>query len=326
MNKEIVDISVIIPVFNVENYIEECVLSVMQQENIGNLKVECIVVDDCGTDRSMQIAEELIFSYSGPIQFRIERCGHNRGLSGARNLGIRSARGKYLYFLDSDDFISSVCLNSLYEVALKYPEAQIINGDYVMFPSNLAFNEKGLRNNKNLPEYLGGHKEVAQYWFETVPVSACNKLIKREFLKKFDLYFKEGILFEDNHWKIMAFEHVDAVAFVNRITYHYRMREGSIMHDVEFQKKYEKYLSIIYSEFFSKSIHQDKNYYKWIFSSLNNFKFSKSPNSNIIYKELVEVLLKNSTLPNKLRPIIYYHQLPRPWMRVAVCNALLRLI
>ncbi len=94
-------ISIIVPVYNVERYIEECLKSVMEQNFGGAL--ECIVVDDCGSDSSMAVVERLTGAYTGPIEFRIISHDRNRGLSAARNSGIRAASGDYVSFLDSDD-------------------------------------------------------------------------------------------------------------------------------------------------------------------------------------------------------------------------------
>lgn len=84
-------VSIIIPVYNVAPYIEDCLRSVMRQTYAGPM--ECLIVDDCGTDESIHIAERLITEYNGPIHFDILHHNHNRGLSAARNTGIENAVG-----------------------------------------------------------------------------------------------------------------------------------------------------------------------------------------------------------------------------------------
>jgi len=96
-------ISIIIPVYNVEPYIAECVESVMRQTYTGPM--ECIIVDDCGTDKSIEIVKQLITEYKGPIDFRIQHHEHNRGLAVARNTDTDAATGDYIYYLDSDDWV-----------------------------------------------------------------------------------------------------------------------------------------------------------------------------------------------------------------------------
>lgn len=89
-------ISIIVPVYNVEQYIKECFDSIAAQTYNG--EIECIFVDDCGQDKSVDILEKMIVGYQGGISFSIIHHEHNKGLSGARNTGIRHATGDYLYF------------------------------------------------------------------------------------------------------------------------------------------------------------------------------------------------------------------------------------
>lgn len=121
------DISVIVPIYNVENYILECLQSVAAQTKTKN--VECILVDDCGTDNSVKVAEQFISDYKGDISFALFHHSENKGLSAARNTGIKNARGKYLFFLDSDDTIKPYCLDELFALAEKY-HADMVQGSY----------------------------------------------------------------------------------------------------------------------------------------------------------------------------------------------------
>lgn len=91
-------ISIIIPVYNVAEYITECLQSVIRQTYQG--EIECIIVEDCGTDNSIAVAERLIAEYRGSIEFRILHHERNRGLSAARNTGTDAATGDYIYYLD----------------------------------------------------------------------------------------------------------------------------------------------------------------------------------------------------------------------------------
>ena len=99
MKKQVL-VSIIIPVYKVENWIEGCLLSVCNQtyENI-----ECIIVNDATPDKSMDIVESILKNYTGSIRFKIITHELNRGLSAARNFCVKAATGDYLIFLDSDD-------------------------------------------------------------------------------------------------------------------------------------------------------------------------------------------------------------------------------
>ena len=99
-----VAISIIIPVFNAEQYVRRCIESILTQ-NIADVSIECIVVDDCSPDNSMNIVRMLISEYQGPIHFVILQHEVNRGLSVARNYGMMHAKGDYVLFVDSDDYI-----------------------------------------------------------------------------------------------------------------------------------------------------------------------------------------------------------------------------
>ena len=91
--------------------------------------VECILVDDCGTDNSVKVAEQFISAYEGDISFALLHHPENEGLSAARNTGIKNARGKYLFFLDSDDMIKPYCLDELFALAETY-QADMVQGAY----------------------------------------------------------------------------------------------------------------------------------------------------------------------------------------------------
>ena len=117
-------ISIIIPVYNVQDYIIECLDSIAAQTYTTG--VECILVDDCGNDNSMKMVNDYLDGYKGEIDFRILRHERNRGLSAARNTGIMNAKGKYVLFVDSDDSISAQCLMYFMQVVQKYPDAQMI--------------------------------------------------------------------------------------------------------------------------------------------------------------------------------------------------------
>ena len=92
-------VSIIIPVYNVDSYIETCLQSVFNQTYQN---IEVIIVDDCGTDHSMEIVEKVVSTYKGTFSIKILHHNLNSGLSAARNTGIKNATGEYIYFLDSD--------------------------------------------------------------------------------------------------------------------------------------------------------------------------------------------------------------------------------
>lgn len=216
-------ISVIIPIYNVESYIEDCLKSVASQTCLKQgVQVECILVDDCGTDQSIAICEKFIENYDGPLAFKLLHHDHNRGLSAARNTGMDIAQGEYVFFLDSDDKITPDCLEKLYAKALD-SDADVTFGSY---------------------ETFGG--ENKQYITNGAPyVTAWNKLCKRTFLQENNIQFIEGLIHEDCPWSFEIECKGAKIAHVPDITYLYLVREGSLQTGKDFNKHFEAYMRIL---------------------------------------------------------------------------------
>ena len=215
-------ISVIIPVYNVEPYIEECLLSVANQTMTEGM--ECIIVDDCGHDNSMKLVQRFVEGYSGTVSFRIYTHDKNRGLSAARNTGIKAATGEYIYLLDSDDYIVPGCIEALYSIAKKY-DSDIVQGAYitgsrhlnnVMSITHPAFTEDRRYIKRTLLDY------------DRNPVMAQNRLVRRQLITDNALWFKEGIIHEDNYWTFFLAKHVKRMTFCTEKLYYYRATPGSI--------------------------------------------------------------------------------------------------
>lgn len=268
------DVSIIIPVYNVELYVAECIQSVISQDCAGTCKIECLIVDDCGTDKSMDIVSGIIDGYSGPIKFRIIRRQANGGLSAARNSGIHEAKGKYVYFLDSDDLITPECVGLLLGRASEYPSAQIVTGDFQTFPQKDVHKFLSLQG-KDFPDYSDEIGWIRSIFLLKFPVTAWNKLILKDFITGNGLYFKEGILHEDNHWHAMAYHFVCSIAFVNQITYLYRMRPDSITNkEGAVHRKFQN-LQTIYTDVLSRRFVWDRSWDNWIFESWYDLKHSR---------------------------------------------------
>lgn len=121
------NISVIIPVYNVEKYVERCILSIMSQTYTES--VECIVVNDCTPDNSMKIVEKMVYDYKGQIQFKLLYHEHNRGVAAVRNTGLDAASGDYIIHIDSDDYCEPDMLEKMYAKAVE-EDADIVVADY----------------------------------------------------------------------------------------------------------------------------------------------------------------------------------------------------
>lgn len=168
-----ISVSIIIPVYNVKSYIEKCLQSVMSQTYQGDM--ECILVDDCGSDNSIKIAEETIAQYTGPISFSIIHHNVNKGLPAARNTGIKHAKGGWLFFMDSDDYISDSCIEKMIAWVEQDSSIQMVIGNTLPVPST----EKNLRHHdlkyRNLPEH--GTLSLPSIIFIMEDIQYCRLLI-----------------------------------------------------------------------------------------------------------------------------------------------------
>ena len=225
-------VSIIIPVYNVASYIEDCLRSVMRQTYTG--KMECLIVDDCGTDDSIEKSERMIAAYEGAIHFRILHHEQNRGLSAARNIGTLQATGDYIFYLDGDDEITDHCIETLMEKIKEDPDAEMVQGNTLMY-----FNTKKpvLQVKKNpIPHAVTNEMVRSCYYrYGQMSVNVWNKLLRRDFLIDNNILFLEGIIHEDNLWTFYLLKYLKRAAFVFDITYHYRIRPDSIMTGTEYK-------------------------------------------------------------------------------------------
>ena len=233
------EISIIIPIYNVEKYVAECLNSVISQ-TYDHSKIECIIVDDCTPDRSMDIVNEIIREYDGDMAFITCRHEHNQGLSVARNTGIDIATGKYIYFIDSDDYLYDNAIETLMKVHAEHLDAEIIIGN--------AFDEYHNYNLFKLDRMKSFVNINYLFLGTTWVITAWNSLIKKELIDRTDVRFMSGIYFEDNLSNYNLLPNASNVSIISEVTYFYRKNEGGIMLGAR-KEKVEKccndYISIL---------------------------------------------------------------------------------
>ena len=212
-------ISIIIPIYNVAPYVERCLYSALNQSYED---IELVLVDDCGTDNSMNIVSEVVEKYVGNKKILLFKHEHNLGLSAARNTGIKNATGDYLLFLDSDDEIPLNAVELLLEATNENPDfvignIKVLGSDkfsfYFSIPSGV------IQGNELILDSF-----IKDKWYSM----AVNKLIKKEFLLNHHLFFKEGILHEDELWSFILATKANKMSVVKDYTYHYYIRNDSI--------------------------------------------------------------------------------------------------
>lgn len=229
-------VSIVIPVYNVADFIEDCLRSVAAQTYDG--QIECLLIDDCGKDNSMELVKKFIAEYNGPIIWRIVRHLTNGGLSSARNTGMKELSGDYVYFLDSDDEISPNCIEQLTSPLSEAPY-DVVMGNYCAKPSGsfpiVARPES---------DVLRGTEILSAYNRQHLYVMAWNKLYSMDYLRRFQLFFLEKVYLEDCIWSFQVYSTAESLRFVDQPTYIYRVREGSTMTAMEVKKKVGYMLTI----------------------------------------------------------------------------------
>ena len=202
-------VSVIVPFYNVEGYIEKCLETLVNQ----TLKeIEIILVNDGSKDRSIEIVKKFLRQYPEKIIY-VEK--ENGGLSDARNFGIKYAKGEYVAFLDSDDYIEKNMYQSMYELAKKEDSDMVECDFYWEYPN---------KKKVDIAKQYSGKKEM----LEKIRVVAWNKLIKRKVLEKANIQFPKGYRYEDVEFTYKLIPFLEKVSFCKQPMIHYIQRDGSI--------------------------------------------------------------------------------------------------
>lgn len=226
-------VSVIIPIYNVQRYLEECLASVAAQ-TFQNFEI--IAIDDCTQDFSMEVLETCVEKYHIPEnKIRVIKHKKNQGLSAARNTGIRNSNAEYVYFLDSDDTITPDCLEKLVGVADRSQKPlDMVVGNYVFDGPELGCPHVSVDS-----EILTGCEYVEAYCKEKIYPMAWNRLLRREFIVRNNLYFEEGLIHEDTLWNFQMLQYIKMVGIVKDRIYIYRVRANSIQSSQDFEKHFK---------------------------------------------------------------------------------------
>lgn len=215
-------ISIIIPVYNTDEYIKKCLMSVIRQ-TYKNLEI--IIINDGSEDNSLSICED-IAEEDPRISIYSQK---NGGIGFSRNHGIDLAKGKYIYFIDSDDSISPTCIESLVKLAMKYPSVDIVQGGMQVDQEPVST----YYNRKHVPEYSANKKWIKKAFLrrKPIPVTPWNKLVRLDLIQRCNLYFINGIKHEDEDWSFYLAKNVQSIAFCFEVTYFYnRQNPHSVMH------------------------------------------------------------------------------------------------
>lgn len=212
-------VSLIIPVYNAEHYIEACVASLMEQTMD---EVEIILVDDHGADHSMELAMAYVRHHKSRKQFRFLETPHNMGPGPARSIGIEAAQGEYIGFVDSDDVVTSDFCESLYAAAkehdadLAYCQALLVKGE-----ETTAMNNPVIENGA----FEGEKRRFFLAHYTTLFVSS---LYRRALLLEYGIRFPSTRSAEDSYFLTGSLLAAKRIACVDKPMYHYLVHEESL--------------------------------------------------------------------------------------------------
>lgn len=315
-----IKLSVIIPVYNTQEYLERCLKSVVNQ----TLKeIEIIILNDGSTDES----EKIILEYCNNDN-RIKYYKHNNiGLGPTRNIGIEKANGKYIAFVDSDDFVDLSMFEKLYDKAIKN-NSDIVCCELYLYKNN---NDKKIRKEfddnidielklENLENFFRDY-----YFGKIYSYNACDKIYKSSLLKNKNIMFGDNkkIFSEDNYFQLRVLQFAQKISFLNIPLYYYYIRSTSIMNsykndlmkmNLKMGEEFIEFAKISKDEKLMNKI-MANNVFNWIIEStinnLNDNKFADKLKIDIntlkrsmVYNMYINNMFKNKSYllePNKYR-------------------------
>lgn len=236
---QIIKVSVIVPVYNVERYLRKSILSIINQ----TLKeIEIILIDDGSTDSSLSIMEELAKEDS-----RIKIFSQpNHGQSVARNIGLVNSRGKYIYFFDSDDILEEKTLEECYH------KCESLQLDFLFFDADV-FSDDNIsigtttynRTNQIIDKVYNGSDLLKQQMDNDLySASVCLTFISKKYLDSINLYFYPRIIHEDELFALLLYIKAKRIGLINKIYFHRRVRPNSTMTTTFGKKNVIGYLTV----------------------------------------------------------------------------------
>jgi glycosyltransferase involved in cell wall biosynthesis len=214
-------LSIIIPVYNVAAYLEKCVHSCINQ-NVDEKFYEIILVNDGSTDNSLEVCEKLKLQYPD-LKIISQK---NKGLSGARNTGLNHSKGKYLWFVDSDDWIRTNCLTSIIKKLSTEIDIIWLGHDvWHLGKSKKAYVPQEVSHAITGEDFFVNHLGNQFYIWKFI--------YNRAFLTTNNLTFLEGILYEDLEFTPRALLYAEKCILIPEVCYHYLVREGSIANNIK---------------------------------------------------------------------------------------------
>ena len=262
-----IDVSVIVPIYNVEKYLDECLDSIENQTKTDGVEIICI--DDGSTDKSSEILKKHA-EKNDKIKVITQE---NQGVSVARNQGLENAKGKYIMFVDSDDLLLPYAIEKAYQTAEKY-NVDVVRFSAVTFRDGRKFNMDKYKYNDSKIFY--SKRNMSQNPFEIwrkykIQPFVWNKIWKRDFIERNNFSFKKGIKLEDSLFVCLSIPKLSEIVFDNNPLYAYRVvRKNSIMYDLNRNGLDKLQCQLIISEqlVHNRNVFDFKDSDNWIISSI----------------------------------------------------------
>lgn len=285
-------ISIIIPVFNVEIYLNKCIDSIVRQD-ISKKDIEVIIINDGSTDNSLNIALEYQSKY-GYINVISQ---DNVGLSQTRNLGLSIAKGKFIWFIDSDDWIKENCISTCLSLCELY-DLDILSLDRIKIGSNE--NKIIATNSEYSQKVINGKTCLEENKFQ---IPAQLYIFKKDFLVNNELKFFPNILHEDKEFIVRAIYFANKFYFSGQVVYYHLQRGGSITQTIAPKRCYDLIkIATLATEFINR--HDIKGISK------------KSVTKNAFFSLTLSAILASALEESNVKKDIYrilYKQKNIPW-------------
>ena len=276
-------ITVIVPVYNQENYLVECIESIINQ-TYKNLEI--LLIDDGSTDHSLEICNRY-----KELDKRIKVIHkENGGLSSARNAGLDAAKGKYIMFCDSDDYYLPKSCEILLKEINKH-KADYVVGNYIHCNEDSTWWEKPIFDQKIYKSFRLDIKDHEKSFY-IMSSSVCNKMFRRSFLRKWNMRFVEGVPAEDAIFTTYCFIKSKATYYTKEIMYAYRQRNSGTSISTNNNLKYFKGISKAYRYIYNNfKENNELGFYRYFYLKTLFYIMYKYIDSTVMTEEEKELAL-----------------------------------
>ena len=270
-------ISVIVPIYNVEPYIDECMRSLVTQ-TLHDIEIVC--VDDCGTDKSMDIVRKYADTDN---RIKIIKNKQNSGIATTRNGGLDNSDAEYIMFCDPDDWFDVDMCKKMYDTITRDKTDIVMCGANIFYESDVSHKKS---DNGYLRVKHSGVFDVTEYLTYTTPGVLWNKIFKRSIISEHGIRFPDGLKYEDVCFFNMYMLWAKKMSFITDKLYNYRRRAGSIMNQTFQQNAINHAIDGMgtatwyYNYIKSHGLLDSKKIYFWRNVFINNFYFALDNASN----------------------------------------------